>query len=780
MHRQRHLWAYAPLVAGLLLAAAWSPVTSALPPNQARPPVTFNRDVAPILHTHCVVCHHPGAAGPFSLVTFADARMRARLMATVTARRVMPPWQPLPEGPAMRGARRLSDVEVRVLQQWVEDGLQEGDAADRRTPPALAEGWHLGEPDLVVSLTTPFELAAGGPDSFRNLVLPVPIAARRFVQAVEFRAGNPKVVHHARVMVDTTGQSRRQDQLDAAPGYPGMDTPGARFPDGYFLGWAAGKVPKREASSWVLEPGTDLVVQLHLRPTGRVEPVTVSVGLYFTSTPPPFTPAVLQMGARTLDIAATEERYVVNDSYVVPVDVNVLRIAPHAHYLAREMVVRATPPGGTPITLLHIPDWDFNWQDDYDYEQPVPLPAGTRVDMRFTYDNSAGNPRNPHAPPQRVTFGSQATDEMCELLLQLVPARAADLPRLQGSIDRKSLDVETAELEKRVTDRPGDVEARLSLGNIYMQTSRWEDGAREFEAAVRLGPDHAIANYNAGQVAFARRDYDIARQRLERATTLKPDLVEGHTTLAIVLDMRGDTAGARRHNRAALAARPGHLPAVTNLARSLMRGGEWTEAVLVLERALRQRPGESSLLLLLEQARTGSATSPKDAPVTDLDGKPVLLTSPGVKATVLLFVGTDCPISNRYAPEVRRLSAQFSKAGVSFVTVYPNPAETAASIRQHLKSYSLPARAVHDAAQTLARRVGATVTPEVAVYDGQGRQVYRGRIDDRYPRIGVERPSPSRHDLQEVLTALAGGRVPEPRTTEAVGCFIADLAPSRK
>ncbi len=764
-------------VRSMLLAAAWSSVAMAQTPREPAQAVTFNRDVAPILHAHCVVCHHPGAAGPFSLVTFADARTRARLIATVTARRVMPPWQPLPVGPAMRGARRLSDAEVRVLQQWVDSGALEGDPVDRRTPPALAPGWHLGEPDLVVSMAVPFELAAGGADSFRNLVLPVPITGRRYVQAVELRPGNPKVIHHARVMVDTTGASRRQDDLDAAPGYPGMDTPGARFPDGYFLGWAAGKVPKREASSWSLEPGTDLVVQLHLRPTGRVEPVTFSVGLYFTETPPPFTPAVLQMGARTLDIAAGERAYVVDDSYVLPVDVKALRIAPHAHYLGREMVVRATPPGREPITLLHIPDWDFNWQDDYDYEQPVTLPAGTRVDLRFTFDNSSDNPRNPHAPPQRVAFGSQATDEMCELLVQLVPARAADLPRLQESIYRKTLEVETAELQKRVADRPADVEARLSLGNIYMQTSRWDDGAREFESAVRLGPDHAIANYNAGQVAFARRDYVTARQRLERATALKADLVEGHTTLGIILEMQGEADNARRHYRAALATRPGHLPAATNLARSLMRAGEWRGAVSVLERTLRERPAEPALLELLNQATSGAAAAPTEAPVLDLDGTPVVLTSPGVKATVLLFVGTDCPVSNRYAPEVRRLSEQFSKAGVSFVTVYPNPAETTASIRQHLREYRLPPRAVHDAAQRLVARSGATITPEVAVYDRGGRLVYRGRIDDRYPRIGVERASPTRRDLQEVLTALAAGQTPALRTTEAVGCFIADLAP---
>jgi len=759
---------------GVLLSAAWMSMGATQSPGAGEQPVTFSRDIAPILFAHCAPCHHPGGPAPFSLLTYAEARARARLMAETTERRVMPPWQPLPEGPAFKGERRLRDAELQLLRQWVAQGAPEGDTRDLPPRPTVASGWQLGEPDLVVSMAAPFDLPAGGPDSFRNVVLPVPTGARRYVQAVEFRPGNARVVHHARVMVDDTGESQRRDAADPAPGFPGMDTPGARFPDGYFLGWAPGKVPKREATSWPLEPGTDLVVQLHLRPTGRPERVQVSVGLYFSDTPPAFTPVMLQLGARTLDIAPGDRSYVVTDTYVLPVTASAVRIAPHAHYLARDMVLRATPPGGAPVTLLHIPDWDFNWQDDYDYQQPVVLPAGTTLEMRFTYDNSAENPRNPHTPPRRVTFGSQASDEMCELLVQLVPASTADLPRLQADIHRKTLEVETAELAKRVADLPGDVDARLSLGAIHMQAGRWNDGAREFEAAVRLAPEHAIANYNAGQVAFARRDYDVARQRLERATRLRPDLVEAQTTLGIILEMRGEPAAAAAHYRAALANRPGHVPAATNLARALMRSGSWTEAMTVLERALAARSRDPALLEVLAQARAGAGRQP---PVLDLEGTPVTTQAGGARAVVLIFVGTDCPISNRYAPEVRRLYERFAKDGVAFVMVYPNPAETPATIRQHLREYRLPPRAAHDAAQALVSRSGASVTPEAVVYDPQGRLVYRGRIDDRYQRIGVERPAPSRRDLEDVLAALVDGRAPAPRTTDAVGCFIADLAP---
>lgn len=739
----------------------------------AQRPTTFTRDVAPILYGHCVECHRPGGAAPFSLLSYPDARAKARLIALATERRVMPPWQPLAEGPPFKGARRLSDDEKRLLQQWVAEGAPEGDPRDLPVAPPAKTGWQLGKPDLIVTMPEPFDLPGGGADSFRNFVLPVPIAARHYVQAIEFSPGNPRVVHHARVMVDDSGTSRGLDAHDPGPGYAGMDTPGARLPDGFFLGWAAGKQPKREATAWPLSPGTDLVVQLHLRPSGRTERVQVSVGLYFTDTPPAFTPVMLQMGARTLDIAAGERNYAVTDSFVLPVAATLVRIAPHAHYLGHTMLVRAIAPGAEPVTLLHIPSWDFNWQDDYDYEQPVMLPAGTRLEMRFTYDNSADNPRNPHTPPKRVAFGPDAADEMCELLLQLVPADPRDLPALQSDVQRKTLAIETAELEKRVADHPDDIDARLSLGAIYMQTNRFGDGAAVFDAAARLAPDHAIANYNAGQVAFARRDYATARRYLERAVALTPNLVEAQTTLAAVLDADGATDAAVTHLRRALAVRPGHLPAAVNLARILSDRKDWTGAIGVLDGALAIQPRHPGLLDALAQAKAASGAQPA---VLDLDGRPVATPEPGARATVLVFVGTDCPISNRYAPDVRRLFDRFSTAGVAFVTVYPDPAETPATIRQHLRDYALPPRAARDASHALVARTGVSITPEVAVFDARGRMVYRGRIDDRHVSVGVERPAPSRRDLEEVLDALVAGRTPPLRTTDAVGCFIADLA----
>jgi hypothetical protein len=177
-------------------------------------------------------------------------------------------------------------------------------------------------------------------------------------------------------------------------------------------------------------------------------------------------------------------------------------------------------------------------------------------------------------------------------------------------------------------------------------------------------------------------------------------------------------------------------------------------------------------------ALAGVAPAAADLRVEDLGGRVVdpLVASAGARAVVLLFVSVDCPVSNRYAPEVRRLHDRLAPEGVRFWLVYPNPLETPAAIRAHLKAFGYPAAAVRDPHQDLARRVGASITPEAAVFDRDRRVVYRGRIDDRYVSLGVERPAPTRRDLALALSATLSGHAVEMPMTQAVGCFIADFA----
>jgi tetratricopeptide (TPR) repeat protein len=578
----------------------------------AREPVTFNRDVAPILYGNCVTCHRPGESAPFSLLTYEDARQRARLIATAVSSHVMPPWQPESAEGEFEGERRLSSRDIATLQQWVADGIQEGGSEEQPAPPVFTPGWRLGTPDIIVTMAEPFTVPADGPDVFRNFVLPIPLGERRFVRALEFRPGNSRVLHHARMLLDDTGDIKRLDDADPAPGFGGMDVPGARFPDGHFLGWAPGKSVSTEAYPWPLEPGNDFVVQMHLKPTGRPETVQASIGLYLTDTPPNQTPVMIRLGSKTIDISPGESSYEVIDRFTLPTDVTALSVYPHAHYLAREMLVLARQPNGHAETMLRIPNWNFNWQDEYTYSQPMKLSRGTTIEMRYRYDNSADNPHNPSSPPQRVRFGSETRDEMGELLVQVLPTSPAGYAGLREQITRKNLLTDVAGEEKRVADFPDDAETRNALGVLYVRLGRIPEALAQIQASLRTDPELARAHYNLGVIAMTERRVDEAIARFQRALASRPEYAEAHNNLGIAYETSGRTAEAEAEYRAALRWRPSHSAAHNNLGRLLLARGAVPEATAEFRAALRTQPDNADGLYNLGRALMASG-QPRDA-----------------------------------------------------------------------------------------------------------------------------------------------------------------------
>jgi Tfp pilus assembly protein PilF len=592
--------AIAVAVCSVLLGAKPAPKTS------AHEPVTFTRDVAPILFRHCAGCHRPGEVGQFNLLTYDDARQRARQIVYVTERRVMPPWPPDPEFSELKGARTLPLDEVDVLRRWLAEGLQHGDPSDLPRQPTFTVGWQLGRPDLVVGMSETYMTPADGPDVFRNFVLRVPLRARRWVQAMEVRPVNPRVVHHARILLDDTRESRRRDQSDAAPGFEGMDPPGTRFPEGHFLGWAPGRTAMRTSFPWALDPGNDIVVQAHLKPTGRPEPVQLAIGLYFTEQPPTRAPVMLMLGSQTIDIAPGEAQHEVSDSFTLPVDVQALRIYPHAHYLARDMTVVARMPDGSVRGLLRIPDWDLNWQDEYEYATAIDLPRGTTIVMRYVFDNSDGNPRNPRTPPVRVRFGPEASDEMAELLLQLLPKRPEDEPVLRSSVTRAALLASVAGEEKRIADAPNDYRTRNSLGVHYLLLRRINDALTQFAAALAIEPHYATVHYNVGVVALSSQRFDEAIARFHRAVADRPDYVDAHTRLGVALEKAGRPNDAIASFKRAIALNPDYLAAHEGLADLLMRRGTPAEALPSFQHIVRLRPEDPVALDLLASAQAAS------------------------------------------------------------------------------------------------------------------------------------------------------------------------------
>ncbi|MGA2135780.1 MAG: ascorbate-dependent monooxygenase [Bryobacteraceae bacterium] len=400
--------------------------------NAATP--TFNKDIAPILYQNCATCHRPGEVAPFSLLTYQDAGKRAALIASITEKRVMPPWKAEPGYGTFANERRLSDQQIAMIRQWAKAGAPEGDARDKPPLPSFPEGWAAGQPDKVLTMDHKFEVAADGPDQYRCFVMPLDMDRDVYLSGLEFRPGNRRVVHHALVYADASGTARKLAAGSPDGSYTCFGGP--KFPPaGLMGGWAPGATPPPDSASLsqLVRKGTDIVVQIHYHPSGKAEEDQSSLGLKFSG-PPTKGRAGVILSSHRIDIPAGDAHYVVKTGVNLPRDVDVYGITPHAHYLATDMKVTATLPDGAVKPLIWIKDWDFNWQGQYRYREPLHLPQGTHIQLEYVYDNSAANPRNPSHPPVRVSWGEETLNEMAVLFLGVMLPSPEDVPEFRRAM----------------------------------------------------------------------------------------------------------------------------------------------------------------------------------------------------------------------------------------------------------------------------------------------------------------------------------------------------------
>ena len=401
---------------------------------------TFNQDIAPILYANCATCHRPGEVAPFSLLTYQDASKRAALIAGAVKGRFMPPWKPEPGFGDFSGERRLTDAQIALIADWAKAGAPEGDPSAKPELPKFTDGWQGGEPDQVLTIPVKYSLPADGPDQYRCFVLPTGLDHDVYIDGTEFRPGNRRIVHHSLVFLDASGQARKLAAASPDGSYPCFGGPG--FPAaGLIGGWAPGFTPppRNPAYSEPIRKGTDVVIQIHYHPSGKPEQDQSSLGLAFSG-PPTKGRTSLLLFDHHLDIPPGDSNYVAKASLILPRDVQLTGVTPHAHYLCKDMKVTATLPDGSTKPLIWIKDWDFNWQNAYRYRTPIDLPKGTRVDLEYTYDNSENNPHNPAHPPVRIHWGEETKDEMALVFLTvLVPSRE-DIPELRRDVGRQYVD----------------------------------------------------------------------------------------------------------------------------------------------------------------------------------------------------------------------------------------------------------------------------------------------------------------------------------------------------
>jgi Flp pilus assembly protein TadD len=502
----------------------------------------------------------------------------------------MPPWLPEPGHGEFADARVLPSTAIETLQRWASTGAPRGVDADLPPRPQWKDGWQLGTPDLVVEAPEAFTLTAGAGDVFRSFALTIPVSRARWVRGIEIRPGSPRAVHHASLAIDPTSVSRDLDASDPAPGFDGaMLSPEARSPGSRALGWTPGMRPAFEPDgmAWRLDAGSDLVVELHLiAPATGAERIRPSVAFYFSASPPTRQSLDFKIGVNDIAITPGETNHVAQQSFTLPVDVDVLSVYPHAHYLARDVRAFATLPEGQTVSLIWIRRWNFHWQDQYRYRAPVPLPRGAVITMRYTYDNSAGGSRRSGLPLRSVAYGPRSSDEMGDLWLRLVPRSAGDgavLAQAYRAVEHQKL----IALQERMVERePNAARWRAALGRSYLEGGRLRDAVEQLTAALALEPGRVSTLGNLGEALRRQGRMRESIARFREALALEPADVVLQLGLANALEDNGDLAEAVTAFERVLAVSPDLVDARVNLGVALGALGRLNDAEAQFRRAL--------------------------------------------------------------------------------------------------------------------------------------------------------------------------------------------------
>jgi mono/diheme cytochrome c family protein len=437
------LWAF--LGGVLLLASAGPPASSTrADSSKVAASVTFSGPVVRILQQHCQACHHAGGIGPFPLMTYADAFKHRSGIRKMTGARAMPPWSVEPGCAAYQDDPSLTPGEIEAIGRWVQRGAPEGNPRDLPPPKKFPSRWALGEPDLKLTMKTPYPPDFSHGDEFRCFVFPTPVAEDRWVAAVALLPGNPKMVHHALLWIEKGSESEKRIGKDPYGSYPCAW--GAIGETLESIGeWVPGSIPHRfpEGVGRLFPKRSRVILQVHYSAHYAAhahtnQPDQTSVGIYFSKAPVRHrVRADWVYGPDDFVIPAGAKNYTLKNSLSSLPAMELFAVWPHMHLLGQTMTLTATLPNGEQRCLFRVRDWDFHWQRTYWLREPMTLPKGTRFDLTATYDNSSANPNNPSNPPRDARYGMATTNEMCQAALYYIAKDQTPVPEKPARVAKK-------------------------------------------------------------------------------------------------------------------------------------------------------------------------------------------------------------------------------------------------------------------------------------------------------------------------------------------------------
>ncbi len=413
---------------------------------------TWSKDVAPIVYRSCAGCHRPGDIAPMAFLSYQDARPWAKAIRQAVATRKMPPWHADPAIGHFENDPRLTPKEIEAIRAWADAGAPEGDPKLAPPVPKFAEGWKLGKPDMVFDIGQDYVVDASGPDINTNFTVEMNLDKDIWVSGVDLQPGNRKVVHHAHVRIIAPAWTNPNKSLKVDPSldlsklmvregseswlkldapviddgcshagggdYPGVD----REAEAVLASFLPGRDPDRWPAGYAkrIPAGSKLQFQIHYsRTTGQREIDRTRVGLILAPEPPKFEVKRRDIHNHYFLIPANAESHPVTACFTIPEDTLLMSYTPHMHYRGKSQRVIVTRPGQQPETILNIPAYDFEWQTEFRYREPIKLPKGTVLKIDARFDNSANKRGNPN-PNEIVRWGSPTKKEMMDGWLEYI------------------------------------------------------------------------------------------------------------------------------------------------------------------------------------------------------------------------------------------------------------------------------------------------------------------------------------------------------------------------
>lgn len=389
---------------------------------------TYYESVRPIIAKNCSSCHRPGGIGPFSLRTYEEVSAKGTFVSHVTKSRYMPPWKADPSFQTFRNQTLLSEDEINLIERWVKAGMPKGKKKKLKTQPEIAE---TAIPDLVLPMTSNYQLTDQAKEDFRFFVVPTNLPSDTYLSAVEFVPGNKKQVHHSRVMVDSTRQIRGIDGMsEMDPRVNEFQT--IPLADEFLYGWVPGntKIFFPPGTGKKISENADLILNIHYSPSSRLQQDRSTVNFYYAKGP--VNREVKTLTLKESDIKnqpffiEAERKPTFYMNFPVYKDISLISIMPHMHFIGRSYLAYAITLEGDKIPLIRIENWDFNWQTTYQFKNLIKLPAGSMIYVEAVYDNTSENPMNPNTPPKDIGYGWNSTDEMCNLVIYYLDYEVGD------------------------------------------------------------------------------------------------------------------------------------------------------------------------------------------------------------------------------------------------------------------------------------------------------------------------------------------------------------------